>query len=205
MRLLRVPQAFDHTEFIYELKLDGFRALAVIESGHCRLVSRNGNDFRRWDSLKLELAHTLRAQSAVLDGKVVCLDDDGRSNFNNLLLHRAQPFFCAFDVLCIHGEVRRVPLLERKRRLSSIMPRVQQRVRYVDHVDGNGNDFFRLACRHDLEGIVAKWASGSYQHGSGTSWLKIKNPSYSQMKGRAELFERQERTGPQVPPVLSLI
>jgi bifunctional non-homologous end joining protein LigD len=71
MRLLRIPRAFDHPDFIYELKLDGFRALAVVEGGQCRLVSRNGNDFHRWDTLKHELGRTVRAQSAVLDGEIV--------------------------------------------------------------------------------------------------------------------------------------
>jgi bifunctional non-homologous end joining protein LigD len=125
--------------------------------------------------LKLELAHNVRAHSAVLDGEVVCLDEDGRSNFNNLLFHRAQPFFCAF-VLRIHDEdLGAVPLLERKRRLLSVMPKVQGRVRFVDHIHERGTDFFHLACERDLQGIVAKWSQGSYQRGCATSWLKIKN------------------------------
>ena len=65
-------------------------------------------------------------------------------------------------------------------------------VLYVDHVEARGRDFFQVACAHDLEGIVGKFASGRY-HADGTSthWLKIKNPSYSQMTARHELFERR--------------
>ena len=59
----------------------------------------------------------------------------------------------------------------------------------VDHIRERGSDFFRLACRRDLEGIVAKWAHGEYQTGDGTSWLKIKNSDYSQIEGRHEVFE----------------
>jgi ATP-dependent DNA ligase len=64
---------------------------------------------------------------------------------------------------------------------------------YVEHVVGRGADLFRLACEGDLEGIVAKWAQGRYVEDSSTSWLKIKNPRYSQMHGRREMFERDGR------------
>jgi ATP-dependent DNA ligase len=65
---------------------------------------------------------------------------------------------------------------------------------YVDHVKGRGRDFFEVACAHDLEGIVGKLARGRYHaDGTSTSWFKIKNPAYTQMTVRHELFER--RTG----------
>ena len=76
------------------------------------------------------------------------------------------------------------------------------RLLYVDHVEGRGRDFFDVACAHDLEGIVGKLATGRY-HGDGTStsWCKIKNPAYTQMTARHELFER--RTGSRKrPPML---
>ena len=64
------------------------------------------------------------------------------------------------------------------------------RVRYADHVGGSGGEFFRLACDHDLEGIVGKWKFGTYRtDGAQTSWVKIKNTDYSQAEGRHELFE----------------
>lgn len=191
MRLLRIPQPFDHPEFIYELKLDGFRGVAHVENGRSRLVSRNGYRFKRWDSLRAGIAAALRCDSAVVDGEVACFASDGSTDFYGLLLGRHRPAFCAFDVLEIDGEdLRGWPLLERKRRLRSIL-RKSADVRYVDHVRGRGSDFFRLACKRDLEGIVAKWARGTYQSGNGTSWLKIKNPDYTQMEGRHELFERR--------------
>ena len=87
------------------------------------------------------------------------------------------------------SDLRGLPLLERKRRLRAILRPSLGALRYVDHVRRRGSDFFRLACKCDLEGIVAKWAHGCYQTGDGTSWLKIKNPDYSQMEGRHELFE----------------
>ena len=191
MRLLRAPQPFDHPDFAYELKLDGFRALAHIQGGACRLISRNGYEFAKWPALNAEIANSVRAQSAVLDGEIVCLDADGRANFYNLLFRRAAPFFCAFDVLSVHGhDLRRTHWIERKEHLFSVMPTIESRVRYVNHIHERGVDFFAAACRNDLEGVVAKWIHGTYQQGPGTSWLKIKNPNYSQMEGRGELFER---------------
>jgi ATP-dependent DNA ligase len=83
-----------------------------------------------------------------------------------------------------------LPLLERKRRLRALVPRTHSRLLYVDAIAERGSDLFRLACRRDLEGIVAEWSHGTYQcDGRGTSWLKTKTPEYSQMDGRRELFE----------------
>ena len=94
---------------------------------------------------------------------LVCLDPDGRSNFNRLLYRRDWPFFYAFDLLWLNGrDVRYRPLLARKQRLRDILPRRASRVLYVDHVEHRGIDVFRAACTLDLEGIVAKWAHGEY-------------------------------------------
>jgi bifunctional non-homologous end joining protein LigD len=87
--------------------------------------------------------------------------------------------------------LRGQPLLQRKRLLNAIMPTVESRVRYVDHVQERGIDFYRAVCERDLKGIVAKWKQGTYQTTSATSWLKIKNPDYPQAKGRHELFEQR--------------
>ena len=125
MPLVRIPEPFDHDEWIYELKLDGFRALAYIDGHHCRLVSRNGHTFKHWPYLNVELAHIIRCDSAVLDGEIVCFDDDGRPNFHKLLFRRDWPHFAAFDALMLDGhDLRQLPLIERKAQLKAIMPRV---------------------------------------------------------------------------------
>ena len=189
MPLLRIAEPFDHPDFLYEIKYDGFRALALIDGHHCQLISRRRNVYKPWPYLCDELAHAVRCHSAVLDGEIVCLGLDGRSRFNDLLFRREWPFFATFDLLSLDGkDLRALPLTIRKRRLKAIMPRVQSRIVYVDHVFGRGRALFRAACKNDLEGIVAKWKHGTYQAGHGTSWIKIKNPSYSQMNGRHELF-----------------
>jgi bifunctional non-homologous end joining protein LigD len=205
MRLLRIPDAFDHPEFIFEPKLDGFRALAHIRGHRCELVSRNGRVFRSWPQLAEELAHAVRCRAAVLDGEICCLEPDGRSHFNKLLFRREWPYFYAFDLLMLDGkDLRGLPLLERKRRLLAIMPAVECRALYLDHLEARGRDLFRVACERDLEGIVAKWAHGTYQaEGRGTSWLKIKNPEYSQMAGRRELFEPRRGAAARHPRVVA--
>jgi bifunctional non-homologous end joining protein LigD len=71
MRLLRIPEPFDHPDWLYEVKFDGFRALAHVNGHHCQLVSRYGRVFKSWPYLAEETAHAVRAHSAVLDGEIV--------------------------------------------------------------------------------------------------------------------------------------
>lgn len=123
MPLLRAREPFDHAEWLFELKHDGFRALAIIEGHRCRLVSRNRHDLR-WPQLAEEIAHSVRARNAMLDGEIVCLKADGGSDFYGLMFRRERPYFYAFDALSIEGrDIRQLPLLARKRALRRIMPR----------------------------------------------------------------------------------
>lgn len=82
--------------------------------------------------------------------------------FNALLHHRAATCFYAFDLIWLKGEnLREAPLIERKKMLRKIVPRRGARLLYVDHIEGPGEDLFRLTCERDLEGIVAKWKRGA--------------------------------------------
>jgi len=163
MRLLRIPEPFDHPDFIFEPKIDGFRALAHVRGHRCELVSRNGSTFKSWPQLAEEIAHAVRAHDAILDGEICCLDPDGRSNFNHMLFRREWPYFYAFDLLSVNGrDLRALPLLERKCELLRIMPTIECRVRCLDHIAERGRDLFRAACERDLEGIVGKWTGGTY-------------------------------------------
>lgn len=188
MRLLRIPEPFDHPDFIFEPKLDGFRALAIVRGHRAELVSRNGHTFKSWPQLAEEIAHAVRAHSAVLDGEICCLELDGRTHFKNLLFRREWPHFYAFDALSIEGEdLTGLPLLQRKRRLLAIMPAIECRLLYFDHLRARGGDLFRDACERDLEGIVGKWATGTYRtDGRATSWLKVKNRGYTQIVDERE-------------------
>jgi|SRR6516162_3572672 len=96
MRLRLVGKPFDHPDYIFELKHDGFRAVAYMQNGECKLIPRNLNNLR-FNSLKKELAKLLVGK-AIIDGEIVCLDAQGVSQFYQLLSRKAEPVFYAFDL-----------------------------------------------------------------------------------------------------------
>ena len=152
MPLGRRAAPFNHPEWVFEVKHDGFRAIAYVKAGHCQLVSR----------------------------------------FKTLLYRRVTPYFYAFDILELQGkDLRALPLVTRKRHLKRIVPSAPSALLYADHLEERGEELFQLACREDLEGIVAKWKNGLYDAERVSSWVKIKNPGYSQILGRQELFDRR--------------
>jgi ATP-dependent DNA ligase len=160
------------------------------------LVSRNGNEFKSFSVLNEAIAAEVKAPSPVLDGEIVCLDAGGKPQFRDLLFRRGEPRFVAFDLPWCEGEdLRSLTLIERKGRLRSIVRHSGDRLLYCDHVEHDGESLFRVACRHDLEGIVAKRKSDPYLEGH-ASWLKIRNREFSQWAGREELFERERRGDP---------
>jgi bifunctional non-homologous end joining protein LigD len=123
---------------------------------------------------------------------VVCLDADGRPQFDDLLFGRGVPSFVAFDLVAVDGrDLRALALVERKRRLRRLLPRRSPGVLYASHVLGAGRALFAAACARDLEGVVAKPARSPYALIAGRSpWVKIKFREYSQARDRHELFAR---------------
>jgi bifunctional non-homologous end joining protein LigD len=197
MPLKRHREPFSNPDWLFELKHDGFRALAFMLNGACRLVSRNGNAFGSFQVLCEAIAAELDCD-AVLDGEIVCLDEQGRSQFDELLFRHGEPRFYAFDLLWCEGkDLRFDGLQDRKRKLRSIISS-SERLLYCDHVEEKGEVLFQFACEYDLEGIVAKPKNSPYQFSeSDTCWLKIKNPGYTQALGRDDLFSRGEKKAPQ--------
>jgi bifunctional non-homologous end joining protein LigD len=123
-----------------------------------------------------------------LDGEVVHLGEDGCPQFYDLMRRRTPQHFYAFDLLWLNGEdLRDAPLLERKRLLRRLVPKQPSPVLYVEHMR-KGVALFQAVCAQDLEGIVAKLATGRYTPDE-TTWVKIKNPTYSQAEGRADFFD----------------
>jgi bifunctional non-homologous end joining protein LigD len=159
------------------------------------------------------LARDLNDRRCVLDGEIVCLDSKGKPQFADLLFRRAEPVYYCFDILWdehaksddevemrrfANGEdTRYLPLSDRKLRLRRVVPTRGERLLYCDHIDADGEPLFRLACEHDLEGIVAKRKGDPYLPEHAT-WLKIRNQAYSQWVGREELFERERERDPDV-------
>jgi bifunctional non-homologous end joining protein LigD len=211
LALERVPAAFSHPDWVFEIKWDGFRALLYSDSDGVQLVSRNGNSFTSFPGLCEGLRRDLEGRRCVLDGEIVCLDPEGKPQFRDLLFRRAELFFYAFDLLWgehalsdddeemrrfRNGEdVRYLPLSDRKLRLRRIVPNLGERLLYCDHVETDGRELFQLACKHDLEGVFAKRRGDPYLPEHAT-WLKIRNQSYSQSVGREELVERERSSDP---------
>jgi len=158
-----MPEPFDDPAWLFELKWDGFRAVAYIEAGACRLVSRNNHAFKTFVSLCEALAAAAGHHDMILDGEIVALDAAGRAQFYPLLYRRAEPHYYAFDCMWLDGrDLRRLPLLERKRILLGLVPHQPSRLLYVDHIAARGMDLFREVCQQDLEGIVAKRQDSVY-------------------------------------------
>jgi bifunctional non-homologous end joining protein LigD len=196
MTLTRRAQPFSHPDWLFEIKHDGFRALAYLQAGQCQLVSRNGYVYKRFGELTEHIGASVNVHSAVLDGEIVCLDKSGKSQFKSLMYRRGEPYFYAFDILQLNGkDLRSMPLHGRKQKLKSLIPGQPFALLYVDHVEEHGERLFHLACREDLEGIVAKLRNGTYDCQHATSWIKIKNPAYTQIVGRQELFEKKKAAG----------
>jgi bifunctional non-homologous end joining protein LigD len=137
----------------------------------------------------------------VLDGEIVYLDDTGQPNFENLLFHRGEPRFYAFDLLSCDGQdLRYLRLEERKHRLRGVVPSQGERLLYCDHVELAGEEFFCLASERDLEGIVAKRRFDPYLLDGTVLWYKIRNRNYSHWVGRELLFERRREGAPDWQP-----
>jgi ATP-dependent DNA ligase len=153
--------------------------------------------FRNFKDLAQWIGENLRVENAVIDGEIACVDDSGRSIFNDLLFRRRECLFFAFDLLHLNGEdVRGLPLVERKARLRRLLRRKRSRVLYVDHIETHGQRFFEKVCGLDLEGVVAKRKDSLYRATEKPSpyWIKIKNRNYTQAEGREDLFGPALRT-----------
>ncbi|MGA9307032.1 MAG: non-homologous end-joining DNA ligase [Candidatus Sulfotelmatobacter sp.] len=188
--MLAPPSAepFDGLEWLFEIKWDGYRAIAFIADGKLRLVSRNQNDLtERFPELK-DLPKFVRAKSAILDGEVVALDDQGRASFT--LMQQRTGFrpggrrgaakaevpvlYYAFDLLYLDGyDLRKLPLEDRKKKLASVLIPGDS-VRYSDHYEKQGKALFEMARAKGLEGILAKKRDSIYVERRTAEWLKIK-------------------------------
>jgi bifunctional non-homologous end joining protein LigD len=165
--------------WLYEVKWDGYRALARMVAGEgATLASRRGNDLtERFRSVASALPRAVRTPDCVLDGEVCALDERGRSSFSLMQQGKAGTpiVYFVFDVLEIEGEpVVDLPLTERRKRLEALLDRRNRTVRLSEAFD-DGEALFAAAEEQSLEGIMAKRADSRYQPGKRTrDWLKIK-------------------------------
>ena len=118
MALLKRAAPFDDPDWLFELKIDGFRALAIVERGRAQLLSRNGHPFASFSALAKSISDSLPNVRAVIDGEICSLDRRGRPQFKNLMFRRNPPCFFAFDMLTCDGkDLRTERLLDRKQEL----------------------------------------------------------------------------------------
>ena len=136
----KIAEAFDHEAFAFELKHDGWRGLLQLDRrGSAGFISRADRALRRFDSLAMAIAETLPVENAVLDGEVVCLDAEGRSQFSGLSRRSVQPLFYCFDILWLDGEDLRDETLRKRRELLRVLlPRQGVDVFLADQVIGKG-------------------------------------------------------------------
>ena len=183
-----IEKPFDDKDWLFEIKWDGYRAIAFVEGGKVRLVSRNQNELTgRYPELK-DMPDFIKAKTAILDGEVVALDADGRASFS--LMQQRTGFrpggkkaaakadvpvlYYAFDLIYLDGyDWRRVNLEERKKKLREIL-KPGDSLRYSDHYEAQGKALFEIAREKKLEGILAKRRASCYEERRSREWLKIK-------------------------------
>ncbi|MGH9649484.1 MAG: non-homologous end-joining DNA ligase, partial [Terriglobales bacterium] len=174
-------------EWIYEVKWDGVRSLCFVDKGSVRLISRNGTAMQQTYPELAALPEALAAETAIVDGEIVVLDELGRPSFSLLqprmmagpksaaTLARSAPIaLFAFDLVYYNGyDLRDVPLTERKRVLAEII-KPGTLVRFSENFVGKGAELLAAARHTGLEGIVAKRALSRYESRRSKDWMKIK-------------------------------
>jgi bifunctional non-homologous end joining protein LigD len=171
--------AFDDPEWLFEPKYDGIRGLLYASKLGCEIRSPHDSHFDRSDELCNRVARVLGAREVILDGEIVALDRKGKPVFRDLLRGEGFLAFAAFDVLWLDGDdLRPLPLAERKRRLTDLLPADTGPLYKILTLDEYGRALFSAIRKMDLEGIVAKRKCDPYS--SATTWYKIENPDYSQ-------------------------
>ena len=166
--------------WVFEVKWDGYRAIATIVNGEATLTSRNGNDLTaRFETVSKQIVKAVKTPDCVLDGEVCALDEQGRATFSALQQSHGRRdvtfVYAVFDVLEVEGEpLIELPLRERRERLASLLDRRNRTVQLSDAFD-DGESLFEAAKEQRFEGIIAKRADSKYQPGRRTrEWLKIK-------------------------------
>ncbi|MGZ4822455.1 MAG: non-homologous end-joining DNA ligase [Terriglobales bacterium] len=182
-----VDEPFNSSEWLYEVKWDGFRSIAYLEDGRVKLFSRNQNEMTAEFPEMKELATQLKAEQAIVDGELAALDEQGRPSFSLMqqrpgLAGRGRRIatnrgvkivYYAFDLLYLDGySLFRVDLEKRKELLRARLD-TSDLVRYSDHFD-DGLKLYEAAKERGLEGIVAKRRAGCYIQKRSREWLKVK-------------------------------
>jgi bifunctional non-homologous end joining protein LigD len=174
--LVKLP--FSNPDWLFEPKWDGYRAICFVENGHVRFISRHQKSLtEKFPSLR-GIANSIKAKVAVLDGEIVALDNLGAPRFEGLRAKSPDYLivYLAFDLLTVdRRNLTQLPLVERKAALKRILPKRQTgKIRFTNHVVGDGLHLFKDLERMKLEGMVAKRLDSVYVSGRSRAWLKVK-------------------------------
>src|SRR5262249_1140336 len=167
------------SQWLHEIKHDGFRIIARKKGAQVRLYSRPGNDLTRRCPLIVETLARLGSRACIIGGDAVDCDDNGVAPFDLVRHHRANDriFLSAFDLIELNGDdLRRDPLEVRKATLASIVAKASPGIRFNEHIEGDGPTVFAHACKMGLEGIVSKRKDSAYRSGRSSDWV-MKNPT----------------------------
>jgi bifunctional non-homologous end joining protein LigD len=173
-----IKEPFDHPDWIFEMKWDGYRAVAEISNGNVSLYSRNRISFNQKFSPVADALKKFRFE-AVLDGEIVVVDDRGHPDFQMLQDYqktgRGHLLYYVFDLLHFEGhDLTDLPLLRRKELLKKILPSTPA-IKFSDHVGKEGVLFFKVVKEKGLEGIIAKHSQSAYRMGRRSrQWHKVK-------------------------------
>lgn len=171
-------EPFNSKDWVFEIKWDGYRALAN-KSTKVDLLSRNGLSFNaRFPAIVKELEKL--PGKWILDGEIVILDKQGRSHFQLLQNYqkekRGTPYYYLFDILSFNGQsLTSLPLIDRKKILQMLLKQSRLKyLRYSDHIEEKGKAFFQKVKKKGLEGIIAKRKESPYRSRRSSDWIKIK-------------------------------
>jgi len=178
MECLAVPQLPDGSNWVYEIKLDGFRAVAINSKGKLGLFSKNQKSFNRKYPYIIEALGDL-PENTVIDGEVVALDDAGRPNFNLLQHSRSQASricYFVFDLLVYEKrDLMHLPFTVRRQIMSSVLKFSSPRIRMAQHFETSAEEMVRAVRQQELEGVIAKRKDSRYEAGKRSgSWAKYR-------------------------------
>jgi bifunctional non-homologous end joining protein LigD len=196
-----IDKPFDKPGWIYEVKWDGYRALAYVNKKLVDLRSRNDKSFNE-KFYPVHVALSKLGVNAILDGEVMVADDKGHANFGNLQNWRSEADgdlrYYVFDLLWLNGEsLMEKPLVERRAMLTKLLPEKSETVFVSADFEATGAEFFEMAKAMNLEGIIAKRADSEYIPGARSpAWVKIKTSTrqeviiggYTSNEGSSKLF-----------------
>jgi bifunctional non-homologous end joining protein LigD len=180
MKARLVSQPPTEGDWIYEIKFDGYRAMAIKDGRAVRLFSRNEKDFGQKFPEILDAIASVQAKEAIIDGEIVALDAKGVSSFQLLqtidIGDRPPVYYYAFDLLRLNGEdLRNLPLVERKARLQQILKRAPEGVRYSAPLGNDAEKLLKQVKKLGLEGLIGKQTSSLYEPGKRSgAWIKLK-------------------------------